>query len=123
MDLLAQKTNTCSAKYIKFNEIVTALTTNNSPRLTMHNSKHYPQIIPYVDEINKKINLPSQPYMFTSRLDFKEISNSISVSIMKPDTNFLEKLSIIETNIDDMSPEIVPYLMEKIQKNIFQAPL
>tara|TARA_B100001029_G_scaffold90815_1_gene74511 strand:- start:197 stop:1381 length:1185 start_codon:yes stop_codon:yes gene_type:complete len=46
--------------------------------------------------------------------DMKELSNSISVSIMRPNANFLEKLSIIETNIDDMSPEIVPYLMERI---------
>jgi hypothetical protein len=46
--------------------------------------------------------------------DLEDFSNSISVSIMRPNTNSLDKLSIIETNIDDMSPEVVPYLMEKI---------
>ena len=46
--------------------------------------------------------------------DLEGFSNSISVSIMRSNTNFLDKLSIIETNIDDMSPEVVPYLMEKI---------
>ena len=46
--------------------------------------------------------------------DLEGFSNSISVSIMRPNTNSFDKLSIIETNIDDMSPEVVPYLMEKI---------
>lgn len=46
--------------------------------------------------------------------DLEGFSNSISVSIMRPNTNPFDKLSIIETNIDDMSPEVVPYLMEKI---------
>ncbi len=46
--------------------------------------------------------------------DIEDFSNSISVSIMSPTTNSLDKLSVIETNIDDMSPEIIPFLMEKI---------
>ena len=46
--------------------------------------------------------------------DIEGFSNSISVSIMRTNSNSLDKLNIIETNIDDMSPEIVPYLMEKI---------
>ena len=46
--------------------------------------------------------------------DIEGFSNSISVSIMSPTTNSLDKLSVIETNIDDMSPEVIPFLMEKI---------
>ena len=43
--------------------------------------------------------------------DIEGFSNSISVSIMSPTTNSLDKLSVIETNIDDMSPEVIPFLM------------
>ncbi len=72
-------------KYIKTYEIVQALTTDKHPRLTKANSKQYPQLIQYIDQINKKINLPSQAYMLTSRSDFSEITNSF---INKADSSF-----------------------------------
>ena len=46
--------------------------------------------------------------------DFENYSNSISVSIMAKSKNQLEKLFTVDTNIDDMSPEIIPYVMEKV---------
>ena len=44
--------------------------------------------------------------------DFKDSSNSISVSSIE--SNNYEKLKVIETNVDDMSPEYIPFIIEKI---------
>jgi len=44
--------------------------------------------------------------------DFDELSNSISVSLIN--NNNSRNLKIIETNIDDMSPEYIPFVFEKI---------
>ena len=72
-------------KYIKTNEIVQALSNNKNPSFTKVHTEQYPQIIPYFDEINKKINLPYQSYMFTSRSDLSEITNCL---IDKTDYSF-----------------------------------
>ena len=45
--------------------------------------------------------------------DFKSSSNSVSVSLLSSSSNY-ELMNIIETNIDDMSPEFIPFVFEKI---------
>jgi uncharacterized protein (TIGR00299 family) protein len=45
--------------------------------------------------------------------DFKGSSNSVSVNLLSLNSD-LELLNIIETNIDDMSPEFIPFVIEKI---------
>ena len=45
--------------------------------------------------------------------DFANSSNSVSVNLLSSNSNF-ELLNIIETNIDDMSPEFISFIFEKI---------
>ncbi len=44
--------------------------------------------------------------------DFKDSSNSISVSLLS--SNDYDQLKLIETNVDDMSPEYIPFIIDKI---------
>ena len=45
--------------------------------------------------------------------DFKGSSNSVSVNLLSSSSDF-KLLNILETNIDDMSPEFIPFVFEKI---------
>ena len=45
--------------------------------------------------------------------NFKNSSNSISVNLLTHNNSF-EELNILETNIDDLSPEFIPFVFEKI---------
>lgn len=65
-------------------------------------------------EINSSIILKKG--FGAGQADIKESSNCLSAFLMNTNMheNQIDNLSIVETNIDDMNPEIIGYLMEKL---------